>query len=181
VYAATDSRGVETRIEEVRDVADYTPLTCNQKVNIDLEGVNQATVTVDITGICYQGTIGTYPNSLQLYFRYCEASQNIEDLNWTYIDFERSENTLTWDGHEYKTTYTLADSEGKPILFDYQKSYKIQCLAMDFLGEKASSVYAAKLKPVFDWSENDFNFNVPVTIQGVNILEKLAELESRLG
>lgn len=156
MYSATDNRGTITEHDGVIDVIDYKALTCNQKVNIELEGENQARVSIDITGTYYQGMLETHPNALMLYFRYCEENENIEDVEWEYIGTHQ-----TYSNYEYKTTHNL------PTLLDYQKTYKFQCSAQDLLLTKTTTVYTAKIKPVFDWSGSDFNFNVPVSMYGV--------------
>lgn len=172
-YGATDIRGTETRHTGVINAIEYKALTCRQKVHIELEGEAQAKVSVDITGNYYRGMIETketpQPNTLDLFFRYCEDTEDIEQVEWVHIGTYQS-----YEDGEYKTVYNI------PELLDYKKGYKFQCYAQDFLLIKTTAVYATRITPVFDWSEIDFNFNVPVTIQGVNILEKLEAIERRL-
>ena len=64
---------------------------------------------------------------------------------------------------------------------DYQKTYSIEASIKDTL---TSYVYATEKKinttPVFDWGENDFNFNVPVTMRGVE-LDYVVEQDTKNG
>ena len=45
---------------------------------------------------------------------------------------------------------------------DYTKAYTFQSRAVDSLDNAETAEYKVKLIPIFDWSEDDFNFNVPV-------------------
>jgi hypothetical protein len=52
---------------------------------------------------------------------------------------------------------------------DYQETYVFECRAIDKLMTTSSEESALKSLPVFDWSGSDFNFNVPVKFNGVEI------------
>jgi hypothetical protein len=57
----------------------------------------------------------------------------------------------------------------------YDKSYVFQCRAVDKLATIASGQYTVRLLPIFDWGENDFNFNVPVSFQGEQMVDFIVE------
>ena len=64
---------------------------------------------------------------------------------------------------------------------DYKAKYTFQAKAIDKLITKESVERTVKAVPVFDWGEEDFNFNVPVTIQGKDVGELLRKINAALG
>jgi hypothetical protein len=52
---------------------------------------------------------------------------------------------------------------------DYRTTYIFQCRAGDLVTTATTDEIAIKSMPVFDWSEEDFNFNVPVKMSGVTL------------
>ena len=77
--------------------------------------------------------------------------------------------TPTFSNGEYTLTYQVSDT------LDYNKTYIFQCRAVDRLNIVEASEYTVKLTPVFDWSNTDFNFNVPISINGVEMKDYIVE------
>ena len=69
-------------------------------------------------------------------------------------------------------TVTVQPAEGKYSLsialtdMDYTKVYPIKVQISDCLHTLEKNVILKKSVPVFDWGENDFQFHVPVDIEG---------------
>ena len=61
---------------------------------------------------------------------------------------------------------------------NYLNRYTFQAMAVDLLSSVESVEKTVKTTPVFDWGENDFNFNVPVTILGKTLLDLLYPIGS---
>jgi hypothetical protein len=64
--------------------------------------------------------------------------------------------TINITDNTYKATYTAT--------LDYTKQWTIQVRAIDKLATILGKEIVVITLPVFDWSEADFNFNVPVKI-----------------
>ena len=75
--------------------------------------------------------------------------------------------TVTLDGNTYSATSEIAG-------LDYKVAYVFQVYAKDALKTVYSAEKRVKASPVFDWSENDFRFNVPVSMSD-NRLSELAD------
>ena len=94
-------------------------------------------------------------NSLTLQYRY--KLKNGSYGNWIAI-------TPTIEGNSYSGNVAFKIPD-----FQYQNVYVFQVKATDKLMEIITPEYTVNSTPVFDWSKNDFNFNVPITIKGVPV------------
>lgn len=133
----------------------YIPLTNDATIYRDDPTSGKA--TIEIKGNYFNGSFGAVENTLTVEYR---------------LDGETKYTTVTptINGNEYSATVSLTGR-------DYTKSFNYEVVVKDKLNTITKPLTLLKGIPVFDWGEEDFNFNVPVTINGVNILEKLAELE----
>ena len=146
----TDSRGYTTYKEESAPIVNYVKLTCV----LDVSAPNaNGEATINVSGNCFSGNFGNLNNTLKLEFRYKE-----DDGSWT-----------AW------TTLGTPEVSGKkytfstPLYLDYKKKYSFQARITDKLDTATSEIVTIKTAPVFDWSATDFNFNVPVTIEGKSL------------
>ena len=131
----------------------YIPLTAN--ATIYRNDPTSGKATLEVEGIYYNGSFGAQENSLTI--EYIEGGK-------TYIV------TPTIKDNKYSAKVALTG-------YDYAEAFSFEVVVYDKATYITKPLTLPKGIPVFDWGENDFNFNVPVTINGVNILEKLAELE----
>jgi hypothetical protein len=145
---AIDNRGNTSRVEVVKGWIEYVKLTANIKSNeISADGF----ASITISGNYYGGSFGAQDNALTLSVRYKTGDGEYGD--WVSI-------TPTIGGsNTYEHTINL---EG----LDYMETYTFQAKAVDKLEEILSAEKVFTTIPVFDWGHDDFNFNVPVTIQG---------------
>lgn len=152
IFNATDSRGLHADTVVVSNSAmiPYIKPTCAQKVVIELTGETGAVVTVAASGKYYNGSFGIQDNSLVVETRY-------KVDNGDYGEWIALTDTANYSETEYSLTGVFTG-------FNYESSYTFQTRATDKLNTVITSEYVAKLIPVFDWSETDFNFNVPVNI-----------------
>lgn len=159
--AVIDTRGKTAFATLERTVIDYIKLTANTETAIELD-TNDGTksnITVKITGNYWSGNFGAVSNTLTTQYR---IKTNSGDWgNWQTI-------TPSISG----TTYTASTTIGG---LDYKNSYTIQTQVLDKVGTIVSSEYKLKTIPVFDWGENDFAFNVPVSIMGTELVYITAE------
>ena len=115
--------------------------------------------TLKIKGNYFAGDFGAFSNELTVKYRVGNG------------DYIQVTPTIDEAKNEYSAEVALSG-------LVYTQSFSIEVVVNDELETVTKTVTIPKGIPVFDWGENDFSFNVPVTINGVNILEKLAELES---
>ena len=151
-YTVTDSRGNTTTGKITKTLVNYVKPTCNQSIKIELTGETEAKATVSVNGNYFNGSFGAVANTLTLQYR-------IATNDGSYSSWKAISATPTYRSNTYSLSYTITG-------LTYTNSYKIQTRAKDKLNTKNSSVYVAKLQPVFDWSNTDFSFNVPVSIEG---------------
>ena len=149
-FTATDSRGFTTTETVERKIIDYIKPTCYQEVSTDLSGETSAIVNLRIYGSYFNGTFGAVDNELKLEVRHTQNDGTMGD--WVELT-----NGLipVFNGNSYELDITISG-------FDYRQAYTFQCRATDKLNYVQSSQYTVKILPVFDWSETDINFNVPI-------------------
>mgnify|MGYP003290047161 CR=1 FL=1 len=165
-FTVTDSRGNTATETVTGTLVNYVKLTCNLKASMALNTSTTAKATIKINGNFFNGNLNTSTkNVLELWYRYKPEDGDYSD--WIVI-------TPTISGNTYSINFTAPES------FDYQKAYTFQARARDDLHRaynnyKTSNEVVASALPIFDWSKNDFNFNVPVrfrngglAIQGTN-------------
>ena len=154
-FNVIDSRGLQAHATINNTLIEYVKPTCNQKVKITLSGETSTQVQLNISGNYFNGSFGAVDNTLTLQIRYAEKEQEYGD--WVTVS-----STPTFKNNTYETTIVLSN-------FDYAKTYKFQSRAIDKLNTVISADYATRLLPIFDWSKEDFNFNVPVNIENNNL------------
>ena len=145
VFTAVDSRGNVGTYTVGLQYVDYTSLTCNLEIDAPR---TDGTLDFTILGSYFPNDFGAVQNTLKVEYRY--SVNEGEYTDWIEV-------TPTISGKSYYANVSL---EG----LDYQNMYRFQGRATDRLQIAESGAYAIKTRPVFDWSENDFNFNCPVTI-----------------
>ena len=151
----TDSRGNSTiATVKAANFIDYTPITCgfkNVKFNVDNE---KGRLDFTITGNYFNGSFGETDNVISVYYRYKAEYEE-------YTDWFPAVLKVTDNG--YECAKSLAG-------LDYRKNYYIEAKAADSLISVTSAEYkVAKVIPVFDWSKDDFRFNVPVYLKDATV------------
>lgn len=145
-FTVTDSRGFTTTQYAANTIIPYIDPTCEIGNNMPEADGSFALV---VSGLFYNGSFGAKANSLTVQYRYKTAVGSYG--NWVTFD------SVSKNGDSYTATANLTG-------LDYQTTYVVQARVMDAL--HTSGVYASEkaviAKPVFDWGQNDFLFNVPV-------------------
>lgn len=175
-FYAKDSRSYENSITITPTMVNYISLTCNPTIYRDTPTGN--TILMDVSGNFYKGSFGAYSNTLTLQYRYKESDGSYG--SWITIDTS----AITKGTSSYRSTstlslqpYPIANEDGGEVYsgFDYHTNYVFQVKATDGAGGYTLStvtktVSVARGIPIFDWGENDFNLNVPLMLNNVNIL-----------
>lgn len=151
-FYVSDSRNMAAASTVFKNFVEYIKPTCNHKLEIALYGETEAQIKVTISGNIFIGSFGASNNPLKLEMRYTDDNGVMG--NWGVI---RAVPTYSASNQTYTLETTISG-------FNYGKSYVFQCRATDKLNTVESPQYTIRLYPVFDWGENDFNFNVPVNL-----------------
>ena len=160
VIAATDSRNNTTTVNVNKTLVQYIKPTCNIG-----EGVPDALGTFDMSvyGVCFTGSFGKVDNDVSVEYRY---RQQFAD-EWS----EWAPMTVATIQNNYTATVTIKG-------LNYQNTYEFQARVVDKLSSVDSAAKVIKSVPVFDWSETDFNFNVPVYFSGKLLLDLIHPIGS---
>lgn len=173
-FNVVDSRGFSTEPSPVvipKEIVPYFKPTCNLSDNKpDASGH----MDVFVNGNWFNGNFGAVDNELTVKYRY-----KVSTAQWLDTDEEWHTMVATKSGDSYTASASIEDLE-------YRNAYTFQAQAEDKLCEVNSNAYTARAIPVFDWGENDFQFNVPVkgitadmvgaryiSTTGANLLEEL--------
>ena len=152
-FKATDSRGLSATKTVTLPMVEYVKPTCVQKVTMVMESDTDTQANITINGKYFDGNFGEVDNTLSIQTRH-------------------RANSGSWSAWSDITPLALDISNGTYSLsaevsgFDANGTYEFQSRAVDKVFAVESVVGSVTLKPVFDWGKTDFNFNVPVTIEG---------------
>lgn len=161
IFRATDSRNLQTQTAVSTTMIDYIKPTCKQDIKMGLVEETGATITLILSGNYFNGSFGLVDNSLLLEVRHT-------DNNGDMSEWQPVEVAPTIQNNIYTVTLTFGGLR-------YDELYTFQCRATDKLHFVESAQYSTRLKPVFDWGNNDFNFNVPLNMNGETVLRHNAE------
>lgn len=150
-FTATDSRGYSTTQTVTKEMINYVNLTAN--INVEAPTAN-GTTTLEVFGNYFNGSFGAVSNTLTVEYRYKANSGS-------YGEWQTA--TVTLNGNFYSKSIAITG-------LNYLNSYTFQARATDKLQTVSSYEYKVKTTPVFDWGENDFNFNVPVNHNGIIVM-----------
>lgn len=142
-FTATDSRGNTTTKTLTKTLVNYVKLTCNLTAE---NPTPDGKMYFKVNGNYFNNTFGAVANTLQVQFRYKEN----DGAYGGWIDA-----TATKSGNTYSAEVNLTG-------LNYQSAYTFQARAIDKIstGGVNSAEKRVKSIPVFDWGENDFQFNV---------------------
>lgn len=152
-FTATDSRGYSTTQTVTKDIINYISPTCNLNIsNPSTDG----SLSFTITGNYYNGSFGAVNNTLSVSYKYKTSggtySDNIEATN------------ITLNNNTYTANISLTG-------LDYKETYTFQAFTIDKIKSVNSAEKVIKTTPVFSWSNDDFEFNVPVKFSGKTLLD----------
>ena len=158
VFSATDSRGLVAEATVQVPVVEYVKPTCYQKVRTEMVGETGATVHLTIYGNYFYGSFGAVQNAVKVEVRH---TQNDSEEMGEWVDITPLLANVGNDVYEMEVAVSG---------LSYSQAYVFQSRITDSLYTAQSSQYTVRVMPVFDWSQNDFNFNVPVNINGKTVL-----------
>lgn len=156
---ATDSRGYSTTIPYDATMYDY--FKPSMVVNVQRVEQTGNIVKTEYSGIFCNNEIAS---GLKVDFRYIKEDGNYSDwLNLAQINADGSITTtrgdFTYNGNEFSGSATFE------MEFDYRKEHHFEFRVIDCLDTIPYEKGLIRGVPIFDYGENDFNFNVPLYYQ----------------
>ena len=152
---ATDSRDMTVSETLNADMVDYIKLTANLEAtapNTDGE------MSFTVKGNYFNGSFGAVNNSLSVMYR-------MRENDGSYGDWITTGGSLSISGNTYTTTYNLTG-------LNYRNTYQIEVKVEDKLLSLTAETEKLRAITVFDWSYEDFNFNVPITLDGIPLIKR---------
>lgn len=154
----TDSRGYTTSVTVNKPLIKYEKLTCN--IVARRTDPTSGNATIELSGRCFGGSFGAKGNPLVVQYRkagtsgWISAKPTVKDNSYTHV-------------------FSLSN-------LDYTESFTFDISVYDALIGIAKPVTIPKGIPVFDWGEDDFQFNVPVKINGTLTIGEQEITEAQL-
>lgn len=157
IFTAIDSRNIKVELPCVLEVIPYFDPSINLSARIELSGEETAKITLEVKGSFFNQNFGNADNELVFDYR-------LNNGEWTPID-----EAPTLSGNQYQLTDEIND-------LDYRNTYTVEVRVSDLVvsGVKSAPI-TLKAIPVFDWSETDFNFNVPIKFNKVQMMDFVVE------
>ena len=147
-FGATDTRNRSATKTITLAAIDYkSPTISIDGIEINTSGV----ATIDISGTWFKGSFGKVSNDITVSYRY-KLNSSSSWGSWTTIPNAAKNNDGT-----FSATVTKSG-------LSYTETYNFEAKVQDAINTISSKEYIAKSLPVFDWSSDDFNFNVPVSV-----------------
>lgn len=147
-FGATDTRNRSAVKTITLATVDYkSPTISVDGIEINTSGV----ATIDISGTWFKGSFGKVSNDITVSYRY-KTSSSSSWGSWTAIP-----NATKYDDGTYSATTTKSG-------LSYTETYDFEAQVQDAINTVSSKEYTAKSLPVFDWSADDFSFNVSVSV-----------------
>lgn len=148
-FYAEDSRGYRGEVSTTVTLVPYVVLTNNASAG--RPNPTDGSAFIQFQGQYFDDSFGAVDNTLSLKYK-IEYPDGSIDESWTTVAPTVSEDSY----------YAYISLSG----FDYTKSFKVYTIVADKLLSVEKTVVLKQGIPVFDWGRNDFQFHVPVYIQG---------------
>lgn len=155
-FTAINNRNEITKQVLEPTFIEYIPVTCAIATD---SATGSGELRVIARGNYWTGDFGAVENTPKAYYRFMKSTDEAY-CDWiAFSAVETDAEAQTYEASEYVTG------------LDYQSSYVFQCYMTDAVGDITySAEQRISVTPIFDWGQHDFNFNVPVTIQGSKVV-----------
>lgn len=148
-FYAQDSRGYTGQVSTNVTLVPYVVLT--NSASAGRPNPTDGSAFIQFQGQYFDDSFGAVRNTLSLKYK-IEYPDGSLDASWKTV-------TPTLSDDSYYAYVSLSG-------FDYTKAYKVHTVVKDKLLTVEKTVILKQGIPVFDWGRNDFQFHVPVYIQG---------------
>lgn len=158
-FIVRDSRGYEVTNTISPTIINYVLPTCVLSAE-RIVPVSGNKVALTFSGRYFNGSFSTsQQNTLTITYQYKETSASTYSAA---IAVNPSDITTT------STSYASDGSIESSAVFDYTKSYDIKVTVTDRIYGAVQTYTISKGVPIFDWGNNDFQFNVETFILNVD-------------
>lgn len=139
---------------------DYFKPTYTISTKTELTSAEKGSYTVTVTGHYYNGSFGLKTNALK-------TSGFLRINGGAPVAIVGNPMSFVNDPNKFEIVYSETNV---PYTNEYQLSFTVDDVLTKAYSQPAIS-YSKNIKfePVFDWSEGDFNFNVPVIAEGYHL------------
>lgn len=158
-FSATDSRNYTASSRVEKTLIEYVKTTASLR---DIIFTVNGYMSFYISGQFFNDTFGKVVNTLKVQYRYGISGGEFSD--WITIPEEN-----------IALGFTDFDAAVELNNLDSYQIYQVQARVEDKLTSATTNVQTLSCMPVFDWGARDFNFNVPVSIQGNKIADFIVE------
>lgn len=145
-FGCTDSRGYAAAVTVEKTLVPYIHLTAN--LTAKRTDPTSGNAVLSIKGNYFNGSFGAQDNALNIQY-------TINGGDPVTLEASLKDNT-------YQAEAALSG-------LDYQNAHTIKITVADKLETVTKSATVGKGIPVFDWGENDFQFHVPVYVEGTDV------------
>lgn len=144
IFEAVDSRGNKVTETVRRETFPYVPLTIHASFN---EFTASGTASFNVSGNYFNGYFNpSYANTLMVSYSYGIVGEG-------YTNYGHATSSVV--NNHYTANFNITG-------LDYTKTYQVKVTAADRFNEVHSAEFRFTGRPIFEWSKNDFKFNVPV-------------------
>ncbi|MBO5909904.1 MAG: hypothetical protein J6Q15_00185, partial [Clostridia bacterium] len=152
-FELEDSRGYITKpgrdLSATGRFVEYFHPTCNIGNN---KPDTHGNLTINCSGSWFNSSFGAVDNSITVEYRY-----KLEQDEWKNTEDEWFPMAVTVSGNSYDATASFMIPN-----FDYLAGYVYEARVKDKIFTTHSTEYNVKSAAIFSWSDQDFEFNVPV-------------------
>lgn len=150
-----DNRNTITEDKVTLTLIDYKPITCTLEASIALDGETTSKIKFSGGGTYWSGNFGALNNHLVVAYRL--KADNSENVIEGGVPF-----TINEANNSYSFSSEIPD-------LDYKSTYTLQVIVQDKVYSNGIGSNEVQLStiPIFDWSKEDFNFNVPISIMNI--------------
>lgn len=129
---------------------EYIKLTCSSEVT---EMTADGDVKVTLKGKYFDGNFGAKSNRMRMHYDIAKDGDEMEHVDKGYI-------YPNINGSDYTYEFTISG-------LDYMSVYNVTVRVSDEVSVEGTETHVLIASdPIFDWGRTDFNFNVPVNING---------------
>lgn len=153
IFSVTDSRGNTTTQEVTKTFINYFKPTYEIKGNLTTDG----DLTITVSGNFFNSSFGSVSNTIIVAFDVWASDETAPSTVPVY--------TPTVSGNTFTYTYTASG-------LDYKKTYSVYAHVKDELVTTYNGSFTLSSTPVFDWGEDGFNVNVPISMEEDIVLRR---------
>lgn len=159
-FELEDSRGFISKpgrdLSATDRFIEYFLPTCNMSNN---KPSANGSMTLTCSGNWFNSSFGAVDNALIVQYRWKRSTDE-----WLSDDYGWQSMSVSHSGNNYQAsaTFTMWDPDTEEGQEAHRLTYDFQARAIDRLFTATSADYPTKSASIFDWSKEDFQFNVPV-------------------